>query len=87
MEILPQGRQADTPTKLHVCEPPSCKCCTAGTGKPRKGVEEEVIVDADKGIKQQANGRRQNTLFEGEQWKIIDAHMTTGTVAHSHSRS
>jgi hypothetical protein len=30
-------------------------------------MEEEVVDNADKGVKQQANGRSQNTLLEGGQ--------------------
>jgi hypothetical protein len=48
-------------------------------------MEVEVIDDADKSEKQQANGRRKKTLLKRGQ-EGMDVHLDTGTVAHWGSR-
>jgi hypothetical protein len=82
MELFAQGRKTDSPTELHVSKPPLCTCCTTGTGEARKGMEVEVIDDADKSVKQQPSGRYRNTLLRGWQWRADIYHVGTGAVAN-----
>ena len=74
MQLRTQSRETDSPAKLHVCEPPPCTCCTTWTREVRKGVEEEVIDNADESVKQQAKSRYQDALLEGGQQRRIGVH-------------
>jgi hypothetical protein len=64
MELGAQGSKTDSPSELHVCKPPPCTCGSTGSGEVRKGMEEDVIDDADKCAKQQANGRCKKPLLK-----------------------
>jgi hypothetical protein len=61
------GIEIDPSTKLHVRKPPPRTCGTRRSREARKGVEEHIIDDTQKAIKQPSGSRYENPLLKGRQ--------------------